>query len=75
MPRVRRGEVFPWSSMCPPPEGYRFLPHRALLFVDQPLPIVALRDHEDPPVMGEEYLRKLENRVDRQAGLLNRRPS
>lgn len=71
-PAVRRGETFPWSSMCPPPNGYRFVHDHRLVMVERPMPIVAMRDHGERPRLPEKYLSYYDDKPDRQAEMLRR---
>lgn len=72
---VRRGDVFVWSSLIPPPEGYQFLPHSMRYGRHEPLGIVSLREHDEPPRVPESMLDYIERNPGPQDRLLARRDS
>lgn len=72
-PAVRRGEVLPWPSLAMPPEGYRFMPNGRLVGFHTWSGIIALRDHDERPVLDEGYLGRIEKVPDRQASILSPR--
>ncbi len=59
--RIKRGTVWPWTALLPPPEGWEFLPTSSAYLSHTPLAIYAVRDHDGPPVIPEDQLQAIEH--------------